>query len=106
MGVVCGSSHAPDEPTVFQTDRYVAARDAEETKPPVLNENSSMNGIVLPTAQLRHDSLSDLITPDKMFHSVGMGVSPLKVRIFLAFKKKQSVVVILRAAGKCLRSDK
>ncbi|KAL6724127.1 hypothetical protein Aduo_019044 [Ancylostoma duodenale] len=74
----CASSSA-DEPSVFQTDPYVAVGENEEAKPPVINENSSMNGIVLPTTQRRHDSLSDLITPDKMFHNVGMGVSPLKM---------------------------
>ncbi|KIH66602.1 transcription factor E2F/dimerization partner [Ancylostoma duodenale] len=74
----CASSSA-DEPSVFQTDPYVVAGENEEAKPPVINENTSMNGIVLPTTQRRHDSLSDLITPDKMFHNVGMGVSPLKM---------------------------
>ncbi|VDM58576.1 unnamed protein product [Angiostrongylus costaricensis] len=48
-----------------------------EMKPPVIDAGSSM---VLPKTELRHDSLSDLITPDKvMFQGSGTFLSPLKM---------------------------
>ncbi|KAK6761582.1 hypothetical protein RB195_022593 [Necator americanus] len=77
----CGSSTPSKELSLLQPDPCFTVVSGNEIKPPTISEKKPVGDIVLPKTQLRQDSLSDLITPDKiLFHSNGTG-SPLKMLV-------------------------
>lgn len=63
-----------------QANSRVLVTEGEDQKPSVTNKACSSNEFVLPDSNVQRDPLSDLITPDKMFHDTAYP-TPLKMLI-------------------------